>query len=46
MFARSQAMELTCKFGLEYQPLGETADPVAEEHVRNCADCQEQVTLV
>jgi len=39
-------MELTCKFGLEYQPLGKTVDPVVEQHVSNCRDCQSQVALI
>lgn len=39
-------MELTCKFGLEYQPLGKKVDPVVAQHVMNCPDCQSQVALV
>ena len=38
-------MDLTCRFGLQYRPSRET-DPVAEMHLRNCPDCQEQTFLV
>jgi len=39
-------MDPACKFGLEYQPLGKLVDPVVKMHVRNCRDCQRQVTFV
>ena len=39
-------MEPSCKFGLEYIPLGKAVDPVVKQHVRNCLDCQREVALV
>ena len=39
-------MDLTCKFGQEYLPLGNGADPVVQKHVENCPDCQDEVTLL
>lgn len=39
-------MDLTCRFGLQYRPVRGESDPVAELHVRNCPDCQEQTVLV
>lgn len=39
-------MDPGCIFGLEYQPPNVRDDPVAQLHIENCADCQEQVALV
>lgn len=39
-------MEPSCNFGLEYQPLQKTADPVLRTHLQNCSDCREQVWVV
>lgn len=39
-------MDLTCRFGIQYRPAREERDTIAELHVRNCPDCQEQTMLL
>lgn len=38
-------MDLTCNFGLEYQPAKAT-DNVLQLHLANCPDCQDQVSMI
>ena len=46
MLTRLRPMEPSCKFGLEYQPLGTRVDPVVRQHIQNCRDCQGEVALI
>ena len=39
-------MDLTCKFGQEYLPLGDQPDPVVQTHVENCPDCKDEVAVL